>query len=74
MLLRFILRGEIRGSRGRGEKRKVSVIWLLPRKTTRIKWFTIIMRGKNKIETILFENREVWNKSANVGYLAHETL
>lgn len=36
--------------------RKVSVIWLLPRKTTRIKWFTIMLR-KNKIETILFETK-----------------
>lgn len=40
----------------RGEKRKVSVIWLLPRKTTRIKWFTIMLR-KKKIETILFETK-----------------
>lgn len=28
----------------RGEKSKISVISLLPHKTTRIKWFTVILR------------------------------
>ena len=52
----------------RGEKSEISGIWLLPRKTTRIKWFTIMLKNK-KIETILFETKGL----TSIGSASRET-